>query len=77
MSYEFEGLKKDGDKTMVVFNKAGAPKVEVEVGDFAFSQFEKEKEIGYQQRIDAVIAIIDGNVDIPLRRTCRPFRTLG
>lgn len=62
--YEFSGLKKDGDKTMVVFNKAGAKTLEVEASDFAFSKFEQTNEIGYQPRIDAVVAMIGANVDI-------------
>lgn len=64
MTYEFSGLKTDGEKTMVVFNKAGAKPLEVEASDFAFSQFEQAGEIGYRPRIDAVVAIIDANVDI-------------
>ena len=62
MTYEFAGLKKDGDKTMVVFNKAGAKTLEIEASDFALRV--QTNEIGYQPRIDAVVAMIGANVDI-------------
>ncbi|HEU4839557.1 MAG TPA: hypothetical protein VFS88_09150 [Micavibrio sp.] len=64
MTYEFSGLKTDGKKTMVVFNKAGAAPLEVEASDFAFSKFEQANDIGYRPRIDAVVAMIGANVDI-------------
>lgn len=63
MKYEFSGLKTDGQKTMVLFNRAGA-ELEVEASDFAFSQFRQTMEISPRARLDAAAAIIGANVDI-------------